>query len=177
LFLIALTATIFYFPWANTALYAAFGEAVPSGTEHQELTELEDGAMRYEALLDRAKAHAPEHGAGDWYSIWMELGAAPGQVEFYIDRSIGRRSAFAYALSLDSDDGKVRSVMRRDDWSPGDRAWNFARFLHSGEIFGVVGQTVAGIASLAACLLVYTGLALAWRRLIFPLRRQRKSRH
>jgi hypothetical protein len=49
------------------------------------------------------------------------------------------------------------------------------RFAHTGEQYGVVGQTVAGLASLAACFLVYTGIALAWRRLIRPLLRRAGS--
>jgi uncharacterized iron-regulated membrane protein len=40
------------------------------------------------------------------------------------------------------------------------------RFAHTGEQYGVLGQTIAAVASLLACVLVYTGLALAWRRLI-----------
>ena len=169
LFLIVLSATIFYFGWANTALYAAFGEDVPIQEEHEGLTALEDGALSYAALLDRARAHAAANGAADWYSIWMELGEEQGKVRFYIDRSLGNRPEFAYSLYLDHDDGSVLEVRRHDDWSRGDQAWDVARFLHTGEIFGFVGQTIAGLASLAACVLVYTGLALAWRRLISPL--------
>ena len=54
----------------------------------------------------------------------------------------------------------------------GQRARSWFRFVHTGEQYGVIGQTIAGIASLAACFLVYTGLALAWRRLIRPLFRR-----
>lgn len=49
--------------------------------------------------------------------------------------------------------------------TPGQRARRWLRFIHTGEVYGVAGQTVAGLASLAACVLVYTGLALAGRRL------------
>ncbi len=40
--------------------------------------------------------------------------------------------------------------------------------IHRGEIFGVVGQTVAAFGCVAALVLVYSGLALAWRRLARP---------
>jgi uncharacterized iron-regulated membrane protein len=56
--------------------------------------------------------------------------------------------------------------------TPAQKARSWFRFVHTGEQYGVIGQTIAGIASLAACFLVYTGLALAWRRLIRPLFRQ-----
>jgi len=38
------------------------------------------------------------------------------------------------------------------------------RFAHTGEVLGLPGQTVAGLVSLGAAVLVWTGLALAWRR-------------
>jgi uncharacterized iron-regulated membrane protein len=42
------------------------------------------------------------------------------------------------------------------------RIW--MRGLHTGEALGLAGQTVAGLASLGGCFLVWTGLAMAWRR-------------
>jgi sulfite reductase (NADPH) flavoprotein alpha-component len=42
------------------------------------------------------------------------------------------------------------------------RIW--VRGLHTGEVLGFVGQTVAGLASLGGCFLVWTGFAMAWRR-------------
>ncbi len=49
-----------------------------------------------------------------------------------------------------------------DAFSPGRKTCTWGRWLHTGEAGGIVGQTIAGIASLAAFLLVWTGLALAW---------------
>ncbi|MEM7504419.1 MAG: PepSY-associated TM helix domain-containing protein [Pseudomonadota bacterium] len=169
LFFIVLTATVFYFPWANSLLYGAFGEQRPVQEEvEDEAHELPTGEMSYQELLARAKAHAADNGAADWHSIWMEFGETPGRVRFYIDRSLGRRPEYAYALFLDHDSGKVLEVKRHGDWSRGDQAWDLARFGHTGEWWGFGGQTVAGLASLAACLLVYTGFSLAWRRLVAP---------
>jgi uncharacterized iron-regulated membrane protein len=42
------------------------------------------------------------------------------------------------------------------------RAWT--RFLHTGEAIGWIGQFIAGLACAGGCFLVWTGLALAWRR-------------
>ncbi len=49
-------------------------------------------------------------------------------------------------------------------------AW--IRYAHTGEAFGLPGQTIAGIVSLTSLLMVWTGLALAYRRLIVPLYRR-----
>ena len=43
------------------------------------------------------------------------------------------------------------------------RAW--VRPVHTGEAGGVIGQVVAALASAGGVILVWTGLALAWRRL------------
>jgi len=58
--------------------------------------------------------------------------------------------------------------------SPGRRLRSILRFAHTGEVLGVVGQTIAGLVTLGATVLVYTGLALAWRRLLKWMRRRRR---
>lgn len=49
--------------------------------------------------------------------------------------------------------------------STGRRLRSYLRFGHTGEVAGLVGQTIAGLASLGGAVLVCTGLALAVRRL------------
>jgi uncharacterized iron-regulated membrane protein len=58
-------------------------------------------------------------------------------------------------------------VLRREAFAnltAGRQLRSWTRFLHTGEALGWVGQLVAGLASLGGCVLVYTGVALAWRR-------------
>lgn len=40
----------------------------------------------------------------------------------------------------------------------------YLRFAHTGEVFGLARQTIAGLASLGAVVLGYTGLSLPIRR-------------
>ena len=56
--------------------------------------------------------------------------------------------------------------------SPAALARRYIRFLHTGEIYGLAGQTLAGLASLLAVLLVYTGACLGVTRL-WRMRRAR----
>ncbi len=42
------------------------------------------------------------------------------------------------------------------------RAW--VRFGHAGEVFGLFGQTLATLISAGGAVLVWTGIALSWRR-------------
>jgi len=48
--------------------------------------------------------------------------------------------------------------------SPGRRLRSIVRFAHTGEALGLTGQTIAGVASFGAVMLVYTGVALSLRR-------------
>ncbi len=53
------------------------------------------------------------------------------------------------------------------------RAW--VRFGHTGEVFGIIGQTIATLVTAAGAFLVWTGLSLAYRRLMSWLRRRRRK--
>lgn len=64
-------------------------------------------------------------------------------------------------------DPRLGQIVEERTWSTLDgsnRARSIARLGHSGEFFGSVGQFVALLACLAGMLLVYTGVALSWRR-------------
>jgi hypothetical protein len=56
-------------------------------------------------------------------------------------------------------------------WEPfaslpaGRRLRSHARFAHTGEVWGLAEQTIAGLASLGVAFLVWTGVSLAIRRL------------
>ena len=126
---------------------------------------------------DGYKQHAADNSATDWHLMWIEFGREKSNTCFYIDRSLGNNYDVAYALFLDNDTADVVRVKRGSDWSKGAQAWGIVRFLHTGEYFGVIGQTIAGLASLAACFLVYTGFLLSWRRLVSPyFRRLEKTK-
>ncbi|MEM6583903.1 MAG: PepSY-associated TM helix domain-containing protein, partial [Pseudomonadota bacterium] len=177
LLLIVISGVVISFPWANDMVYAAYGESEHEHDHdhpHHDQSERDASEfLSHQEVLEAAVQHAANHGAGDWHSIWMDASESPGApATFYIDRSIGHRLEYGYDLTLDGRDGEVLEFMRIADYSEGDQARWFLRFLHTGDAYGFFGQTIALLASLAACVLVYTGLALAWRRLISPLLRR-----
>ncbi len=174
LIVVVSTATIFHFDWVNEALYGVYDEEPAKRPKREELPVLIDGKVSYEALFDIAKQHSADNSPSQWYSMWLEFGRVEGQLRFYIDPSIGNNPENAYALFLDINNAEVARVQKYTDWSPGGRAWTVSRYLHTGEHYGVVGQSIAGLASLAACFLVYTGFLLSWRRLVMPYLRKRK---
>ena len=173
LFFLITTASVFYFPWANDMVYGAFGEEPPERRRNSDSSEPLPATSSFKTraeLLQLAINVLESRGVADWKTISMQVPTTPEtSTNFRVDRSVGGQPAMVYNLQLNTTDGKVTNWRTFADNSPGSQARSNIRFLHTGEVFGIVGQTVAGLASLAACFLVWTGLALAWRRLVRPL--------
>jgi uncharacterized iron-regulated membrane protein len=127
--------------------------------------------LGYDALLARAAAH------GEWRTLTLNIPAdadAP-TVRIGIDEGNGGQPSLRHNLTLDASTGAVESWAPFSSQPTGQKARSWIRFLHTGEALGLVGQTIAGLVSFTSILMVWTGLALAWRRLIQPLFRRTKA--
>lgn len=110
-----------------------------------------------------------------WRTISMAMPrSADAPVVFNIDRGSGGQPQKRASLSLD------RATGAEVKWEPfaagttGRKARSILRFAHTGEVLGLAGQTIAGLVSLGAAVLVWTGLALSLRR--FAAWRGRRNR-
>lgn len=70
-------------------------------------------------------------------------------------------------VTLDPFTGLLLRKESFSDYNLGRRVRSWTRFLHTGEALGILGKALAAAASAGAVLLVWTGFALAWRRLLF----------
>jgi uncharacterized iron-regulated membrane protein len=70
----------------------------------------------------------------------------------------------AVQFTLDPHTGEVLKRESYADQDRGRQARSWLRYLHTGEALGWIGQLVAALASLGGGLLVWTGLALSFRR-------------
>jgi uncharacterized iron-regulated membrane protein len=114
-----------------------------------------------ENLFARVERQSP-----GWTAISLRLPASqPDKLNFSIDRGNGGRPDLRSQLTLDAASGAVASMEDFSTYNRGRRLRLWARFTHTGEAFGPIGQTIAALASLGASLLVFTGLSLAVRRL------------
>jgi uncharacterized iron-regulated membrane protein len=125
--------------------------------------------LGYDALLARAAAH------GEWRTLTLNIPASPdaSSVRIGIDQGNGGQPQRRHTLTLDASSGAVDTYAPFSSQTTGQKARSWIRFLHTGEALGIVGQTVAGLVSFTSILMVWTGLALAYRRLIQPLLRRR----
>ncbi len=112
-----------------------------------------------DALWQRAMQQEPE-----WRTIRMAVANGDAPVAFAIDRGDGGQPQLRSTLTLTRADASVVGYETFSDLSLGRRIRNGMRFAHTGEILGIPGQTIAGLATAGSVVLVWTGFALALRR-------------
>ncbi|MFV0245969.1 MAG: PepSY-associated TM helix domain-containing protein [Qingshengfaniella sp.] len=181
LFVIILSGIVISYPWASGLVYAAYGEQAPThagppggrgGARSGPLMIAPDG-VGLQAVLDQAETHDP---AWERITLTLPKGTPDADIRATVDTGTGRQPTRQETLTISQQSGQVTSVSGASDQSPAGQARMWMRFAHTGEFYGLTGQTIAGLASLATLFMVYTGLALSYRRLIQPLfRRQRRA--
>jgi uncharacterized iron-regulated membrane protein len=178
LVIIVASGSVMSYPWANDLLFRAAGSQPPprpavatpglpaGGGEQREGGR--GGATNLDAvsaLADRTAQYT-----ANWRSITLRL---PNT--FVIEQSHRGRPDQKVTLKFDVKTGALTgeetfaSLDRGRQW----RLWS--RWLHTGEAGGILGQTIAGLASAAGAFLVVTGLGLAARRFAAWRRRSRKT--
>lgn len=98
--------------------------------------------------------------------------AADKTVTFSVDTGNGGQPQLRSTVVAEIANGKILRSEEFKQLDPGLRARAWMRFVHTGEYYGLIGQTVAGIASAVGVILVWTGFALAYRRFFPRFRRQ-----
>jgi uncharacterized iron-regulated membrane protein len=191
LFIVVLCAVPMSFPWANTLVYRAMGEAAPAvggrdggsrtagvganAARSQRGDAGTNAAASFEgldALFARAMRQEP-----DWRTITLRLPASPrAPLAFAIDRGNGGQPQLRSTLTLSRSDASVIGYDTFSQQSPARRVRSIMRFAHTGEVLGLPGQTIAGLASLGGAMLVCTGFLLAIRRLLAWIGRRRRVR-
>lgn len=182
LIVVVASATVISYPWASNLAYRAMGEEPPpSGPRRAEArpgaggrdasraapggpdTGLAEGGPSLTSL-DAALARAERHVDG-WRTITLRVpSSATAPLSFTIDSGSGGEPHKRGTLTLDAASGAVAGWEPFSSNSPGRRLRTILRFAHTGEVLGLPGQTIAGIASAGGAFLVYTGLALSLRR-------------
>ena len=176
LFFVVLSAVTISYPWANDLLYKVTGNEAPPRPAGRAPAQSGPRPSRSQASpvpaagldtegFDGLLAVAVKHTA-DWQTISLRLPASSSDpVTFAIDTSTGAaRPDLRSQLVLNRSDG---SIIRHETYASqnaGRKLRSWARWVHTGEAFGVAGQTIAGLASAIAVILAWTGVALSWRR-------------
>jgi uncharacterized iron-regulated membrane protein len=173
--LVVYSGVVISYPWASNGVYRMMGEEPPKPAARaasptpSETSSIVAPSQPLADLFATAQAHDAE-----WQILGLRLPATSGApLIATIDRGDGGQPHLRGTLTIDSSTGAIQSWAPFSDQSPGRKARSILRFAHTGEAAGLTGQTIAGLVSAAAVVLVYTGLALSWRRLFAWIRRRR----
>jgi uncharacterized iron-regulated membrane protein len=164
---IVFSGVVISYPWAGALVYRAFGDTPPKPQNNQREGPLRQASAN-DAQLDALWTAASVNVAGvapHWQSLSLRLPLpAKGPVTFAIDEGNGGRPDKRSQLLIDPRSGRVVEHKTYAKQGAGQQARAWLRFIHTGEAGGLAGQLVAALASAAAVMLVWTGLALALRR-------------
>jgi uncharacterized iron-regulated membrane protein len=179
LFIVVLSAVVISYTWASNLVYRLAGEEPPVQAQRPAPPAGGAGGPQgaapsvplegLDALLTKAESQVE-----GWRIITVQLPAKPdAPVTFAIDRGNGGQPQLRAQLTLERATGEVMRWEPYSNNTLGRRLRSWLRFAHTGEVYGLVGQTIAALVSAGGALLVYTGLSLALRRMFAWLSRRR----
>lgn len=170
------TAVVFSFAWAHRLVFQVVGETPP---EHRDFRMMlvpppevptppaEVQPLPHDTIVRLTQERHPE-----WEAIALnhprspEPGALAGPINLTWFEPAPFSTAGRVMTPLDPYTGEELQSVSFEERSLGLRACVWIRFLHTVEAFGLVGKIIATFSTAASLVLVYTGLALVWRRLV-----------
>lgn len=153
-------AAVISYPWATNLIYTLTGSAPPQPPPVPARATGETSFAGLDQRWKRAEQELP-----GWQSIILRMPERGRPVyTFTLAESHRGRPDKRMSLILDQQTGEVIHQERFGELSVGRRIRLYLRFVHTGEVFGIAGQTIAGVVSAGAAVLAFTGLALSWRR-------------
>ena len=175
---ITLTGAVFSYRWAGEFVSWVFGGSQGVAVEQTEVVaeppRLQGEIVSLDRLVEQARAQSRRDGRRVQITL-PEPDAATTRVA--LDFGNGVEPGAIHTYDIRRDGQAIQRLDPRADMPLARKARIFIRFLHTGEVFGLIGQTLAGIASAVAVLLVYTGLCLGSARLwmLYQKRRRRRA--
>jgi uncharacterized iron-regulated membrane protein len=183
LVIIVASGVVMSYSWANALVYRVAGEAppTPAGPPRGEgdVRRRGTGAGREDAkplaLVGLNRGWVQAEAIEGWRVLTLRLPSPrDSRITIIVDHGTGGEPHKRTQITFDRITGAVVSSEPFQSLSPGRRLRSILRFAHTGEVLGFAGQTIAGIASFAAVMLVYTGVTLSLRRFA-AWRRRRHS--
>jgi uncharacterized iron-regulated membrane protein len=133
-----------------------------------------DGGGVMWASMDSVQVRAAAMAPG-WQTMQLRFPREGRMMTVSVMRGGTSRPDRVAQLSFDGVTGTFKSARTYADYPPARKVRSWVRGIHTGQAGGVWGETIAALASLAGVMLVWTGIALAWRRLRAKLQRRTRA--
>lgn len=170
LVVLSLTGTVLSWKWAEALLYAAAGSEAPRRAPQGPAPKADGPKDRgpkgqanpdrnWQTWMDTAMAHSPKGWTSAWLSAPQKQGAGP-TVNF---RTTMEPAPSGGTVVMSSTGGFEEWKPARNDLAT--RLRFLVKPLHTGELFGWAGQLAMALAAIGLLVLVWTGVALSWRRI------------
>jgi uncharacterized iron-regulated membrane protein len=163
LIILTLTGAIISYQWAGNLLYTLTGNDVPNAPQSPNApgNQGEQSPVLPENL-NEIFAKAENHTA--WKSISLRLPVTKDSAVFTVDEGIYWNIFGRSTLTVDTRTAEVAKWEPYGEQNAARRLRSWARFTHTGETGGFVGQFIGFIACIGGAFLVFTGISLALRR-------------
>jgi uncharacterized iron-regulated membrane protein len=164
LIILTLTGVIMSYQWAGNLLYTLTGNDLP--VQQQSPPNAPNQQNEPPPVLpentDAAFVKAENQTA--WKSISLRLPVTKDSAVFTIDEGIYRNRFGRSTLTIDTRTGEVTKWEAYGEQNAARQLRLWARFTHTGETGGLLGQFIGFIACIGGAFLVFTGISLAIRR-------------
>lgn len=158
------TGVIMSYAWATNLLYRVTGNEPPLSAPQQQRGKPSDIVIPTASLDFLGQAAAQK--VARWDSISLRL---PQKPEAPVNANILEEDP-TYGIPIRSQLSMDPLTAETKKWEPFSeankgrvlRVW--ARYLHTGDVGGLPGQTLAFLNACGVMVMVWTGLAMAWRR-------------
>lgn len=147
--------------WAGNLVYRLAGDTPPRPPAREASAGETPGfsASGLDAAFAAVTAAVP-----DWRTASVRFGAEAAPLTIAVDEGGGGQPQYRTTFTVDRATAHITKRETFADLGPGRQWRSWFRFVHTGEYYGLTGQTIAGLVSAGGAVLVYTGVALALRR-------------
>ena len=160
--------------WAGNLVYRLAGDAPPQPPARESAGRREAPTFSTHGL-DGAVAAATS-AVPDWRAASIRFAPASAPLTIAVDRGYGGQPQHRTTFTIDRASARITRRETFGDMGPGRQWRSWFRFVHTGEYYGLAGQTIAGAVSAGGAVLVYTGVALSLRRFAAWRRRREAPR-
>ena len=175
LFVVVLSGVVISYRWAGNLVYRVAGEKPPTAAAPASTNASRDSTAPVTIGVNTAFALAMTREPA-WTTLTAQLPKPDAKtMNVSLDRGMGGQPQLRSQLVVSREDGSEVRLEPFAAQSDGRQLRSILRFAHTGEVLGVYGQTVAGLVSLGAVILAWTGIALSFRRLRAWLSRKRRE--
>lgn len=182
LFIVA-TGVIMSYPWASNLLFTMTGSQPPvrgfrSGPpahrtpSHGAIPAPLADSQSLNNILETVEQQVPR-----WKTITLSVpGPQSRTLSLSVDTSVGGQPEKASQVVVNRRSGQIQTIKRFSDNNLGTKLRAWSRFTHTGEEFGILGQTIGALACIGGVFLVWTGFSMAIRRASGAIKRFRRNR-